>query len=85
MSDLAARLLTLLPAETAHRAALRGLKAGFGPKATTEPDPVLRTAIGGIELPHPVGLAAGFFLCGGGRCHTASPARQPAAAPVPPA
>jgi dihydroorotate dehydrogenase len=60
MSDLAARLLTLLPAETAHRAALRGLKAGFGPKAATAPDPVLRTAMGGIELPHPVGLAAGF-------------------------
>jgi len=60
MSDLAARLLSLLPPETAHRAALRGLQAGFGPKADTAPDPVLRTAISGIELAHPVGLAAGF-------------------------
>ncbi|MFW6299867.1 MAG: quinone-dependent dihydroorotate dehydrogenase [Oceanicaulis sp.] len=60
MSDFAAKLLTLLPPETAHRMALRGLKAGFGPKVDHAPDPVLRTAIGGIELAHPVGLAAGF-------------------------
>ena len=60
MSDFAAKLLTFLPPETAHRMALRGLKAGFGPKRASAPDPVLRTAIGGIELAHPVGLAAGF-------------------------
>ena len=60
MSDFAAKLLTLLPPETAHRMALKGLKAGFGPKPKTPPDPVLRTAMGGIELAHPVGLAAGF-------------------------
>lgn len=59
-ADLAARALTLLPAETAHRAAIRGLKAGFGPKDTALPDPVLATSIAGIELAHPVGLAAGF-------------------------
>ncbi|MEQ8406418.1 MAG: quinone-dependent dihydroorotate dehydrogenase [Oceanicaulis sp.] len=60
MSDFGAKLLTLLPPETAHRMALKGLKAGFGPKPSGGPDPVLRTAIGGIELAHPVGLAAGF-------------------------
>lgn len=60
MSDALARALTYLPAEMAHRAALLGLKHGFGPKAQTAPDPVLRTAIAGIELDHPVGLAAGF-------------------------
>jgi dihydroorotate dehydrogenase len=60
MSDILAKALTFLPAETAHRTALMGLKAGFGPKAVGEPDPVLRTAIAGIELDHPVGLAAGF-------------------------
>ena len=60
MSDLLARLLTFLPAETAHRAALMGLKAGFGPKASTPADPVLKTALAGLELAHPVGLAAGF-------------------------
>ena len=60
MSDALAKLLTLLPAETAHRTALMGLKAGFGPKARTAADPVLKTALAGMELSHPVGLAAGF-------------------------
>ncbi|MGJ3232908.1 MAG: quinone-dependent dihydroorotate dehydrogenase [Oceanicaulis sp.] len=60
MSDTGAKLLSLLPPETAHRLALRGLKAGFGPQPKSAPDPVLRTAIGGLELDHPVGLAAGF-------------------------
>ncbi|WP_439635449.1 quinone-dependent dihydroorotate dehydrogenase [Oceanicaulis sp.] len=60
MSDALAKLLTLLPAETAHRTALMGLKAGFGPKARTAADPVLKTALAGLELSHPVGLAAGF-------------------------
>lgn len=60
MSDALAKLLTLLPAETAHRTALMGLKAGFGPKAQTTADPVLKTALAGLELSHPVGLAAGF-------------------------
>ena len=60
MSDALARMLTLLPAETAHRTALMGLKAGFGPRANTPADPVLKTALAGLELAHPVGLAAGF-------------------------
>lgn len=60
MMDQLAKLLTLLPAETAHRTALMGLKSGFGPKARTEADPVLKTALAGFELSHPVGLAAGF-------------------------
>ncbi len=60
MSDLGAKLLTLLPPETAHRAAIQGLKQGFGPKAKTPADPVLSTALAGMELTHPVGLAAGF-------------------------
>jgi dihydroorotate dehydrogenase len=60
MSDALAKLLTLLPAETAHRTALMGLKAGFGPKASKPADPILKTALAGLELAHPVGLAAGF-------------------------
>ena len=60
MRDLLARALTLLPPETAHSAALWGLKSGFAPKAADAPDPVLRTALAGLELDHPVGLAAGF-------------------------
>jgi dihydroorotate dehydrogenase len=60
VSDFLARALTLLPAEMAHRAAILGLKQGFGPRPSSAPDPVLRTAIAGMELDHPVGLAAGF-------------------------
>lgn len=60
MSDALAKLLTLLPAETAHRTALMGLKAGFGPKVRSTADPALKTALAGMELSHPVGLAAGF-------------------------
>lgn len=60
MMDLLARALTLLPAEAAHRLGILGLKAGFGPKGVQPCDPILRTAIAGIELEHPVGLAAGF-------------------------
>lgn len=60
MSDLLAKALTLLPAEIAHRTAVRGLKSGFGPKVKTPADSILQTAIAGLELTHPVGLAAGF-------------------------
>jgi len=60
MIDQLSKLLTLLPAETAHRTALMGVKSGFGPKARTAADPVLKTALAGLELSHPVGLAAGF-------------------------
>ncbi|WBQ14287.1 quinone-dependent dihydroorotate dehydrogenase [Hyphomonadaceae bacterium BL14] len=60
IADAAARLMTLLPPERAHRAALNALKQGLGPQVRTPADPVLATAIAGMELAHPVGLAAGF-------------------------
>jgi len=60
MMDQLARLLTYLPAETAHRTALMGLKSGLGPKVRTPAAPVLATVLAGLELDHPVGLAAGF-------------------------
>lgn len=60
LADLGAKALTLLPAETAHRASLKALKAGLGPKLTGKADPVLATSIAGMELSHPVGLAAGY-------------------------
>lgn len=47
-----------LDPEKAHRLAIRALKAGFGPKST--PDPMLATRVFGIDLPSPVGVAAGF-------------------------
>ncbi len=52
--------LRLLDPETAHGLALRGLRAGLlslpGPVST----PRLRTCLAGLDLPNPVGLAAGF-------------------------
>lgn len=60
LADLGAKALTLLPAETAHKASLTALKAGLGPKLTGKADPVLATSVAGIELAHPVGLAAGY-------------------------
>jgi dihydroorotate dehydrogenase len=60
--DLAARLLRLLPAETAHRLTLRALAAvpvgWIG--GTWEEDHILATTVFGLDFPNPVGLAAGF-------------------------
>ncbi|PWE18863.1 dihydroorotate dehydrogenase (quinone) [Marinicauda salina] len=60
MRDLAARAVGLLPPELAHRAGVEALKRGLGPVDRTQPDAILRTSLAGIDLPHPVGLAAGF-------------------------
>lgn len=53
-------LLRRLDPETAHGLALRGLRAGLVPL----PGPItslrLRTRLAGLNLPNPVGLAAGF-------------------------
>ena len=54
----AAALLALLPPETAHRVAIRLLPILPG---RSLPDfPRLRTRLAGLDLPHPIGLAAGF-------------------------
>jgi len=57
---LATACLRRLPAETAHRAALRALAAGLVPAAGAETDPVLRVRLWNRDFPNPVGLAAGF-------------------------
>ncbi|MFT6461612.1 MAG: dihydroorotate dehydrogenase, partial [Maricaulis maris] len=58
--DLATRMLHGLDPETAHRVGILGLKAGLGPRQF-RPDPaILRTRLVGLDLPNPVGLAAGF-------------------------
>jgi dihydroorotate dehydrogenase len=59
--DAAARLLRLLPPETAHRATLRLAKAA-GPllPAAGPGDPSLTVRAFGLSFPNPVGLAAGF-------------------------
>lgn len=52
-------LLFALDPETAHRVAIKALKAGIHPLAPA-PDPRLRRRVLGLDFPNPVGLAAGF-------------------------
>ena len=59
LTDLGAALLRRLDPETAHGLAIRALQ--LAPLPAPKPDdPVLRTRIGRLELPNPVGLAAGL-------------------------
>lgn len=53
-------LLRRLPAETAHRVALRALELGLVPAPRPGTDPILAVKAFGRTLPNPVGLAAGF-------------------------
>ena len=53
------RLLGLLPPETAHGIAIRGLELAGAP-AAPPPDPRLAVRVAGLDFPSPVGLAAGF-------------------------
>ncbi|PZQ48982.1 MAG: dihydroorotate dehydrogenase (quinone) [Rhodovulum sulfidophilum] len=46
--------------ETAHGLALAALNAGLGPRSGPPTSPRLATRIAGLDLPNPVGLAAGF-------------------------
>jgi dihydroorotate dehydrogenase len=61
MIDAAARVLRVLPAETAHQATLRltALAGPLLPQAKSD-DPRLGIQAFGLEFPNPVGLAAGF-------------------------
>ena len=54
------RALRSLPAETAHTTTVRLLRAGLGPTSPSIDRPALHTSVGGLRLPNPVGLAAGF-------------------------
>ena len=60
LHDAVAAALRRLPPETAHNAALWGLRHGLGPRATADPDPILKTRVFGRDFPNPLGLAAGF-------------------------
>jgi dihydroorotate dehydrogenase len=60
LQDLAARALHALDAEDAHNAAIRGLKAGLGPREDGLDDPCLAVELKGLQLKNCVGLAAGF-------------------------
>jgi dihydroorotate dehydrogenase len=49
-----------LDPETAHGLALKALRAGLAPRPGPVSSPRLRTTLAGMDLPNPVGLAAGF-------------------------
>ena len=53
-------VLRLLPPEAAHRATIRALAWGMGPKDRTPDDPVLATSVWGLDFRNPIGLSAGF-------------------------
>ncbi len=46
--------------ETAHGLALRALQAGLGPRGGAITSPRLKVRLAGLDLPNPLGLAAGF-------------------------
>ncbi len=63
LADLAMPLMRTIDPERAHDLTLLALKAGLGvPVRAPHPDPALavRLPVSGLELPGPVGLAAGF-------------------------
>ncbi len=63
MYKAATALMRGLPAEPAHLATLKALKLGLGPRVGVDAAVhahALKTCIGGLQLPNPVGLAAGF-------------------------
>ena len=49
-----------LDPETAHGLALNALRCGLGPRGGPVSSPRLRVRLAGLELPNPLGLAAGF-------------------------
>ena len=59
MFDTLRPLIFRLDPETAHRATLAALRTGLVPRAPAD-DPILATRLAGLDLPNPVGLAAGF-------------------------
>lgn len=60
LHDISTRALRLIDPERAHHAALLGLQTGLGPRARADRWPRLRTRLAGLDLPNPLGMAAGF-------------------------
>ena len=60
VQGLSQRALLKMDAETAHGATINALKLGLAPQQTEPDAPELRTALCGLDLTNPVGMAAGF-------------------------
>lgn len=60
LHQIGLKAIKTLPPEPAHRMAIKALKLGLGPLMKQDHDPILATNIGGLSLPNPIGLAAGF-------------------------
>jgi dihydroorotate dehydrogenase len=60
LASAAMPLLRLLDPETAHRAALAGLRAGVAGRVALPADARLATTVGTLRFANPLGLAAGF-------------------------
>ena len=60
LADVAAAGLRRLEPERAHELGLRALEAGLGPAAPRGVDDGLGVRLAGLDLPNPIGLAAGF-------------------------
>jgi dihydroorotate dehydrogenase len=58
--QIGAALLRRMDPETAHGLALRALRAGLAPAPGPVTSDRLRVRLAGLDLPNPVGLAAGF-------------------------
>jgi dihydroorotate dehydrogenase len=59
VAELFAPFVQRLPPETAHRAAILGLKLA-PPRSVNRRDPRLAVSLFGLSFPNPLGLAAGF-------------------------
>ena len=60
IEQIGLRALRGFDPERAHGLALTALRTGLAPLSGTVTSPRLRTTVAGLDLPNPVGLAAGF-------------------------
>jgi len=60
LAGIALPLLRRLPPETAHRATIRALSLGLGPRDREPDSPRLAIRLWGRDFTNPIGLAAGF-------------------------
>ena len=60
LADLSTPALRMLDPEDAHQLTLTALRLGLGPRRSRNADSSLAVTLAGLELPNPLGLAAGF-------------------------